>query len=102
MYTFDTKTSCEFILEEMGIVKGNHAFGIKEWLEPSQFGNSIMIKQKSNLPLHKTHQNDYWYRPVLGIYKQHCEADLMEVKYLIQAAESGVKPKRIDVKTLWA
>lgn len=39
----------------MGIVKGNHAFAIKEWLEPSQFGNSIMIKQKSNLPLHKTH-----------------------------------------------
>lgn len=61
-----------------------------------------MVKQKSNLPLHLTHKDDFWHRPVLGIYKLHCEADLMEVQYLIESAESGVKPKRMDVKTLWA
>ena len=62
----------------------------------------MMVRQKSNLPFHKTYMFDLDYRPVLGIYRQLCEADLMEVSYLKEAAESGITPKRIDIKTLWA
>ena len=61
-----------------------------------------MIKQKSNLPLQKTYCRDLCYRPVLGIYKKYCEADLMEVAHLNEMVEKGVRSKRIDIKTLWA
>ena len=61
-----------------------------------------MIKQKSNLLLSKTCIRTECYRPVLGIYFKFCEMDLMEARHLKELADRGVKPKRIDIKTLWA
>ena len=38
----------------------------------------------------------------MGIYRKHCEMDLMEVGQLNIVATKGVRVKRIDTKTLWA
>ena len=86
----------------MKIKKGNHVFGMKTSYEQSQHGNVLLVKQKSNLPLIKTFQDDIDFRPLVGMYKNFCEADLMEARSLINAAESGIKPKRIDHKAIWA
>ena len=60
------------------------------------------MTQESNLPIQLTQENDLRFRPLLGIYKGFCEVDIMEVDYLLSAAQRGVKPKKIDHKTLWA
>ncbi len=103
--TLQTSTlsqSQKWELEEFRIERGNEQFGIKSWFEPQQKGGTVILKQKSNLPLTKTHVTDLNIRPVNGFYKECCEADLMEVRALKRAAESGIKPKRIDIRALWA
>lgn len=77
-------------------------YSVSQQLEPSQFGNTVMIIQKSNLQLSKTYKDYKCYRPVMGIYRKHCEMDLMEVGQLNEVAKKGVRVKRIDTKTLWA
>ena len=62
----------------------------------------ILVKQKSNLPIQRSHENDIDLRPVLGMYRSFCEVDLMEARSLINASEDGRKPKQIDLKTIWA
>jgi len=54
------------------------------------------------LPISKTFSTDEWLRPVLGIYEQYCELDIMQARQLIHCADTGIKPKKIDLKALWA
>ena len=77
-------------------------FGLKRWFEPQPHGNLVMLRQSSNLPISKTFSTDEWLRPVLGIYEQYCELDIMQARQLIHCADTGIKPKKIDLKALWA
>ena len=41
-----------------------HIFGLKTHYEPSQQGNMLLVKQTSNLPIQRSHENDINFRPL--------------------------------------
>jgi len=101
IFTFETKESIQF-QERLAIKFGGDTYTVTKWLEPSQFGNTVMIRQKSSLLLENTYKLTECIRPVLSIYRKYCELDLMEVNHLNIMADKGVRPQRIDIKAMWA
>ena len=50
----------------------------------------------------KAFRDDIEFRQLVGMYRNYCEVDLMEARSLINAADNGIKPKRVDYKAIWA
>lgn len=50
----------------------------------------------------KLSYDDVMLRPILGIYKEHAEIDVLETIELDNKGKSHSKPKEIDMNTLLA
>ena len=85
-----------------GLNFGGEKFGHMTTMFPSNAGDLVFLTQRSMLPAKKTYDHDVMFKPVLGIYKEHCQNDILEADALIKMAEERVQPKRIDYRALFA
>ena len=56
-------------------------------IERANAGDILMFKKKSNLFLTDTYEFDIMYKPVMGIYKEHAQIDILETNALIEEGE---------------
>ena len=71
-------------------------------LAPTTVGDMIVFSQRSLQPMKKLSYDDVMLRPILGIYKEHAEIDVLETIELDNKGKSHSKPKEIDMNTLLA
>ena len=80
------------------IIFGGDRYGLQTTLDSAGPGDLVMMRQRSTLPSKRTYEHDIIHKSLLGIYADHAEIDLLEIKAIKYQAEQGLKPKNdIDI-----
>lgn len=93
--------SCEY-RNANGFPFGNEPYTQIKTIERANAGDLLIYKQKSNLFLTRTYEFDIMYKPILGIYKEHAQIDILETKALIDDGEKKHVPKKVDLRACFA
>ena len=88
--------------DKYGHHSGGKTFASIVTLAPTTVGDMIVFSQRSLQPMKKLSYDDVMLRPILGIYKEHAEIDVLETIELDNKGKSHSKPKEIDMNTLLA
>ena len=66
-------------IKDFELTFGGEKFGLKTSLNPGRVGCILFKRQRSNLSISRSYEHDIMHKPILGIFSEHAEIDILEV-----------------------